>query len=186
MSGTRNADFLSLPERPAKPREHGLTHVLDKGLSLAQAEGMLEIAGDFIDLVKLGWGTAYVSGGLKEKIALYRQADVSVVLGGTFFETCLVQDRLEEWRAFAESLGLEHVEISDGTLEIPSETKLGWIERMSKDFRVLSEVGSKDAAAVVAPSRWVTMIQGRALRGIMEGHHRSPRERHGRDLPRRR
>lgn len=159
MSGNRNAEFLSLPDRPAKPREVGLTHVLDKGLTRSQAEGMLEVAGDFVDIVKLGWGSAYIAGGLQEKLAVYRDAGVSVVLGGTFFETCLLQDRLDDWRRFAESLGLDHVEISDGTLEIPSETKLEWISRMARDFRVLSEVGSKDDNAVVAPSRWVKMIQ---------------------------
>ena len=159
MSAHRNAAFLDLPERPPRPREHGLTHLLDKGLTITELEGVLEIAGDFVDVVKLGWGSAYISGGLERKIALLRDAGIAVVLGGTFFETCLLQGRLEDWRRFIDGLGLEHVEISDGTLDIPDETKLEWISRMSADYKVLSEVGSKDAEAVVAPSRWVKMIE---------------------------
>lgn len=159
MSMERNAAFLSLPERPERPREVGLTHVIDKGLTLGQAEGMLQIAGDYVDIVKLGWGSSYITGNLREKIALYRAAGAEVVLGGTFFETCMLQGRLQEWREFIDSLGLGLVEISDGIVEIPTETKLEWIRRMSSDFRVLSEVGSKDDEVVIAPSRWVTSIQ---------------------------
>ncbi len=159
MSMERNAGFLSLPERPERPRQTGLTHVIDKGLTLAQAEGMLEIAGEFVDIVKLGWGSSYITGNLKEKLALYRDAGAEVVLGGTFFETCLLQGRLEEWRGFISSLGLGYVEISDGIVEIPTETKLEWIRKMSSDFTVLSEVGSKDNEVVIAPSRWVTSIE---------------------------
>ena len=159
MSDWRNDDFLQLPERPARPREHGLTHVIDKGLTLSQIEGLFQVSGEFIDIVKLGWGTAYVTGNLKEKVALYRQMGVQVVLGGTFFETCLLVDRLDDWRRFIDDLGLECVEISEGTIEIPHELKLDWISRLAPEYRVLSEVGSKDEAVVVAPSRWVSAIQ---------------------------
>jgi phosphosulfolactate synthase len=159
MSDGRNGDFLRLPERPPRPREQGLTHVIDKGLTLSQIEGLFQVSGEFIDIVKLGWGTAYVTGNLKEKVALYRRLGAQVVLGGTFFETCLLVDRLDDWRRFIDDLGLECVEISEGTVEMPQELKLDWISRLAPDYRVLSEVGSKDDTVVVAPSRWVSAIQ---------------------------
>ncbi len=151
-------DFLDLPGRPAKPRSEGVTHVIDTGLTLSQAEGMLETAGDYIDIVKLGWGSAYVTGNLDEKVALYRHMGADVVLGGTFWEICHGQGRLEDWRRFVDRLGLETVEVSDGALDIPHPEKLEAITALSADFRVLSEVGSKDNEVIIAPFRWVEMI----------------------------
>ncbi len=152
------ADFLNLPERPAKPRQSGLTHVIDKGLSLRQVEDMFSTSGEFIDIVKLGWGTAYVTGGLEEKVRLYESLGVAAVLGGTFWEACLVQGKLAEWKGFISGLGLRYVEVSDGTVELPHAQKLEYIAEYAEDFTVLSEVGSKDADVVMAPYRWVEMI----------------------------
>ncbi|MSO43870.1 MAG: phosphosulfolactate synthase [Thermoleophilia bacterium] len=157
MSGGR-PDFLHLPTRPAKPRQEGITHVMDKGMSLQQVEGMIETAGEHVDIVKLGWGTAYVTRNLREKIRRYQSFGIPVVLGGTFWETCLVHGKLDEWRAFVTDLGLRHVEVSDGTVSLPHETKLEYIAELAKDFIVLSEVGSKDNDVVIAPYRWVEMI----------------------------
>lgn len=151
-------DFLDLPGRPAKPRSEGVTHVIDTGISLSQAEGMLETAGDYIDIVKLGWGSAYVTGNLEEKVALYRRMGADVVLGGTFWEICHGQGRLDDWRRFVDRLGLETVEVSDGALDIPHPEKLEAIAALSAEFRVLSEVGSKDNEVIIAPFRWVEMI----------------------------
>jgi phosphosulfolactate synthase (CoM biosynthesis protein A) len=114
------ADFLSLPGRPPKPRQVGVTHVIDKGLPLAAVEGVLEASGDYIDIVKLGWGTAYVTRNLRDKLSLYRDAGIPVVLGGTFWELCLAQQKLDEWRRWVTDLGLHHVEISDGTITCPT------------------------------------------------------------------
>ena len=157
--------FLSLPGRPAKPRQRGLTHVIDKGLPLQAVEGLLDVSGDMIDIVKLGWGTAYVTANLRDKIALYESAGIPVVLGGTFWEVCAIQNKLDEWRRWVGELGLRHVEISDGTISISHSTKLEHIERLSQEFVVLSEVGSKDLATVIAPYRWVELIEAELRAG---------------------
>lgn len=165
-AGARSApDFLSLPDRPAKPRQRGVTHVIDKGLPLQAVEGILDTSGDMIDIVKLGWGTAYVTGNLRDKVALYRSAGIPVVLGGTFWEVCAIQNKLDEWRRWIAELGLRHVEVSDGTISISHATKLEHIARLSQDFVVLSEVGSKDLATVIAPYRWVELIEAELAAG---------------------
>jgi phosphosulfolactate synthase len=151
--------FLDLPERSAKPREQGLTHVLDKGLSVAEVDGLVEVAGDAVDIVKLGWGTAVVSGNLERKLERYRRHGVPVVLGGTLTEIALRDGRLDGLVAWAKELGLRHIEVSDGTIAMASEEKLEVIRRLARDFVVFSEVGSKDAHEIMAPYRWVELIE---------------------------
>src|SRR5512137_1748862 len=152
-------EFLTLPERTSKPRESGLTHVLDKGLSLEQARQFLEVSGDYVDIVKLGWGTAVVTPNVKEKIALYQSFGIPVCFGGTFFEVCLRQGKFEEYLALVDECGMECVEISDGTIAMDEEDKLAILRRLSKQYKVLSEVGSKDEAVVITPTRWVDSIK---------------------------
>jgi phosphosulfolactate synthase len=154
------AGFLDLPDRCAKPRERGLTHVLDKGLSCADAEGLLEVAGPSVDLVKLGWGTAVVTANLESKLRCFERAGVPVVLGGTLTEIALRAGRIDGLVAWMRELGLRHVEVSDGTLALEPAHKQDLIARLAKEFTVLSEVGSKDAAEIMAPYRWVEQIQG--------------------------
>jgi phosphosulfolactate synthase len=153
------AGFLDLPDRCSKPRERGLTHVLDKGLSCADAEGLLEVAGPSVDLVKLGWGTAVVTANLESKLRCFERAGVPVVLGGTLTEIALRAGRIDGLVAWMRELGLRHVEVSDGTLAIPLEEKLALIRRLAAEFTVLSEVGSKDAEEIMAPYRWVEQIE---------------------------
>jgi phosphosulfolactate synthase len=153
------AGFLDLPERCRKPRERGLTHVLDKGLSTVEAEGLIEVCGPSVDLVKLGWGTAVVTANLEPKLRTYARAEVPVVLGGTLTEIALRDGRIDGLIAWLNELGIRHVEISDGTLAIPHDEKLDLIRKLSADFTVLSEVGSKDAAEIMAPYRWVEQIE---------------------------
>ena len=152
-------EFLTLPQRTSKPRESGLTHVLDKGLSLDQVRQFMEVASDYVDIVKLGWGTAVVTPNLKEKVALYRSHGVPVCFGGTFFEVCLRQNKLEEWLALVRECEMTCVEISDGTIAMEEEDKLALLRRFSKEFRVLSEVGSKDESVVITPTKWVDSIR---------------------------
>ena len=152
-------DFLTLPERTRKPRESGLTHVLDKGYSLEQARQFMEVAKDYVDIVKLGWGTAYVTPNIREKVDLYHSFGVPVCFGGTFFEVCLRQNKLEEYLAAVRGFGMHYLEISDGTVAMREEDKLDLLRRLCKDFRVLSEVGSKDADVVIAPYKWVDSIK---------------------------
>ena len=152
-------DFLTLPQRTSKPRESGLTHVLDKGYSLDQVRQFLEVAKDYVDIVKLGWGTAAVTPNVKEKIALYHSYDLPVCFGGTFFEVCLRQNKLEDYVRLVRECGMTCVEISDGTIDITEEDKLAMLRRFAKEFTVLSEVGSKDASVVIAPFKWVDSIK---------------------------
>jgi len=153
-------DLLELPERSAKPREQGLTHVIDRGLSVADVDGMIEVAGPFVDIVKLGWGTALKTANLDDKLARYREHEIPVVLGGTLTEIAIAQDRLEQLIEWAHELGLRHFEISDGTIALEHDRKLELIERLARDFVVLSEVGSKDdTGAITPPYQWVEMMR---------------------------
>jgi phosphosulfolactate synthase len=155
-------EFLTLPERTTKPRESGLTHVLDKGLSLEQARQFLEVSSQYVDIVKLGWGTAVVTPNVKDKIALYQSYDIPVSFGGTFFEVCLRQGKYDEFLALVDQCEMTCVEVSDGTIDMDEEDKLAIIRDLSKRYKVLSEVGSKDDAVVITPSKWVELI-GREL-----------------------
>jgi phosphosulfolactate synthase len=139
-------------------RDGGLTHVLDKGLGPRGWEDVLETAGDHIDIVKLGWGTAYVTKNLERKLEVLREKPV--VIGGTFFEAVYARGKLDEYKRWLSDLGLTHVEISDGTIDMPRDRKLELIEDFARDFIVLSEVGSKDGEAIFAPYQWVEWIKG--------------------------
>ena len=154
-----NDGFLDVPARPGKPREVGLTHVMDKGLNLRDIEGMFDVGGEYVDIVKLGWGTSYVTNNLEKKIALYRHFETPIVCGGTLFEAVYGQGKIEEFKAWLTEHRFSHVEISDGTLEIPRDRKLELIADFARDFVVLSEVGSKDSDVVFAPYQWVQWIK---------------------------
>jgi len=134
--------------------------VIDRGLSIAEVEGMLEVAGDSVDLVKLGWGTALVTANLRPKLSLYAERGIPVVLGGTLTEIAIRQERVDGLIAWLHELGLRHVEVSDGTVSLEPETKRALIRRLAGEFTVLSEVGSKDAAFIMAPYVWVEQIEG--------------------------
>jgi phosphosulfolactate synthase len=150
---------LDLPERSVKPREQGLTHVLDRGLAIAEVDGLVEVAGASVDIVKLGWGTALATGNLEPKLERYRQHGLPVVLGGTLTELAIQQGRVDELADWLDTLRIRHVEVSDGTITLERERKLDLIATLARRFTVLSEVGSKDAAHVMAPYRWVEQIQ---------------------------
>src|ERR687888_2320553 len=154
-----NDGFLDLPQRPGKPRVEGLTHVIDKGLNTREIEGLFDTAGQFVDIVKFGWGTSYVTNNLEKKIALYRSFDTPVVCGGTLFEVVYARGRIDEFKSWLVEHRFSHVEISDGTLDIPRERKLELIVDFARDFTVLSEVGSKDADVNYAPYLWVEWIK---------------------------
>lgn len=136
---------------------HGLTHVLDKGLGPRGWEDVLEVAGEHISIVKLGWGTAAVTNNLERKLDVLREKPV--VIGGTFFEVVYALGRLDDYKQWLRELGLSHVEISDGTVEIPRERKLELIAEFARDFTVLSEVGSKDPAVDYTAEQWVQWLQ---------------------------
>ncbi len=154
-----SADFLGLPARVAKPRNVGMTHVMDKGLGLADIRSMVEMSGDYIDIVKLGWGTSYVTGILREKLDLYNSLGIPVVCGGTLLEVAEARGKIDGYRSWLSAQGFISVEVSDGTIDMPRERKLELISLFAQDFQVLSEVGSKDAEAIYAPYQWVQWIK---------------------------
>ena len=159
-------DLLDLPERSAKPRDDGITHVIDRGLSIAEIDGMIEVAGEFVDIVKLGWGTALATGNLERKLERYRAHGIPVVLGGTLTELAISRGRLDELIAWVHDLGLEYFEISDGTIALEHPRKLELIERLAQEFTVLSEVGSKDdTGAITPPYVWVEQMRAELAAG---------------------
>ena len=149
---------LDLPRR-----DGGLTHVIDKGLGPRAWEDVLDTSGDYIDIVKLGWGTAYVTPNLARKLEVLKGKPV--VIGGTFMEAVIVQGKIDEYKSWLGELGLTHVEISDGVIDLPRERKLELIADFARDFTVLSEVGSKDAEAIFAPYQWVEWIKEELVAG---------------------
>jgi phosphosulfolactate synthase len=148
----------NLPSRTSKPRQEGITMVMDKGLSLREVEDMLESSGDFIDLVKLGWTTSFVYPKLEEKIKLYKDAGIAVYLGGTLFEAFVIRDQFEDYRKVLGKYGLTYAEVSDGSIEMPHDKKCEYIRTLSQQAIVLSEVGSKDAEKIIPPYKWIELI----------------------------
>jgi phosphosulfolactate synthase len=146
-----------LPAFDLPARNGGLTHVLDKGLGPRAWEDVLETSGPYIDVVKLGWGTAYLTPNLERKLEVLR--DKRVVIGGTFFEAVWARGKVDEYKRWLGELGLTHVEISDGAVEMPREEKLELIADLARDFTVLSEVGSKDSAVEFSSEDWTRWLR---------------------------
>ncbi|GHT24993.1 phosphosulfolactate synthase [Bacteroidia bacterium] len=154
-----NVEFPYIPTRSAKPRETGLTMMMDKGLSLRETENFIETAGDYTDLVKLAFGTGIFVKHIDEKIEMYRQANIRAYCGGTMFEAFIVRGMFDEFRRFIGRHKLEVCEVSDGTITFPHEEKLEYIRILSQDVTVLSEVGSKVLHVVLEPEEWVKCMQ---------------------------
>src|SRR6185437_12187165 len=152
--------FLSLPYRTPKPRSDGLTHVLDKGLSLFALQSLIQTAGDAIDIVKLGWGTSYVSDGVKAKVGLCHAAGIHLSPGGTLLEICEYQGRITDYQRWLERLGVRHVEVSNGAFGMDTSRKRALIRMLSRHFTVLSECGSKNPNAEVVAADWVAEMAG--------------------------
>ena len=152
-------DFLPLPERRSKPRSAGLTHVIDGGLSTAEVDGLLRHCAAHIDTVRLGWGSAYVTADLDDKLSAYRAHDVPVMLGGTLTELAWLHGRVDELCGWLDELAIDRIEVSSGVVAIPSEEKTALIERLAARYTVYAEVGEKDPAALLAPYRWVQLIR---------------------------
>ncbi|MCC5935673.1 MAG: phosphosulfolactate synthase [Lunatimonas sp.] len=154
-----NYILKSIPDRTVKPRTSGFTMAMDKGLSLREVEDFIEVSGDFIDIVKFGWATSYVTKRLKEKIELYRSAGIPVYFGGTLFEAFLVRGQFEDYRRLLDTYGLTFAEVSDGSITLDHEKKCEYIRTLAKQVTVLSEVGSKDAAKIIPPYKWIEQMQ---------------------------
>jgi len=161
-----NFEISKLPTREATPRNAGLTMVMDKGLSLREAEDFLSVASSYTDLLKLGFGTAYVTPNLKEKIELYHKSGIAVYFGGTLFEAFVIRGQFEDYLRLLEKYKITHCEVSDGSMDITQEEKCNYIHRLSKFVTVLSEVGSKDAEKIIPPYKWIAMMQAEIEAGV--------------------
>lgn len=166
MPNMYNFQISQLPNRTAKPREEGLTMVMDKGLSVREAEDFIEMAGNYVDILKLGFGTSIVSPNLDKKIALYHKAGIPVYFGGTLFEAFVARNQADDYIELLKRYNITHVEISDGSLEMTRETKCDYIRRFAKDFVVISEVGSKDAEKIIPPYKWIEMMKSELDAGV--------------------
>jgi phosphosulfolactate synthase len=154
-----------IPDRTQPPRESGLTMMMDKGLSIREAENFISSSAAYTDLVKFGFGTALISNGLEEKISLYKEAGLKPYFGGTLFELFVVRDRFDDFRKMLDRYKVEFAEISDGSMAIPHDEKLAYIRKLAGQVTVISEVGSKVAGVEIPDEKWVTMMKAELAEG---------------------
>jgi phosphosulfolactate synthase len=158
MPNMYNFNLPQLPNRSEKPRESGLTMVMDKGLSLREAEDFIAMTADYVDILKLGFGTSIITPNLGEKIAFYQSKGIPVYFGGTLFEAFVARNMVNEFVALLKKYNLTHLEISDGSLDMSQDDKCRYINKFSEEFTVISEVGSKDAEKIIPPYKWIEMM----------------------------
>lgn len=154
-----NFELNYIPDRPSKPRNHGVTMMMDKGLSLREIEDFISANGELTDIVKFGFGTSYVSNNLEEKIKLYQSANIRPYFGGTLFEAFIARNKFDDYRRVIDKYNLDLCEVSDGSIEISHSDKLEYIAALAKDRTVLSEVGSKDEGIIISPAKWIKMMK---------------------------
>ena len=154
-----NFNLSQIPDRNLKPRAAGLTMVMDKGLSVNEARNFLSVSHPHVDIIKLGFGTSFVTPNLEEKLEVYREYDIPVYFGGTLFEAFLIRNQFEDYISVCKKYGISYMEVSDGSIEIPHAEKCGYIEKLTQYGTVLSEVGSKDAAHIIPPYKWIELMR---------------------------
>ena len=160
-----NFSLTQIPERTKQPRQYGLTMVMDKGLSLRDAESFISVGAPHTDIVKLGFGTSFVTPNLRAKIELYQQHNIPVYFGGTLFEAFVIRNQFDDYIAMCKDYNIDVIEVSDGSIEIPHSEKCGYIEKISKFAKVFSEVGSKDAAHIIPPYKWIELMSAELSAG---------------------
>jgi phosphosulfolactate synthase len=160
-----NFNLTQIPERTIRPRTFGTTMVMDKGLSVQEAENFMSVCHPHVDIVKLGFGTSYVTPNLKEKLAVYSKYNMPVYFGGTLFEAFLIRNQFDDYINVCKEFGITHMEVSDGSISIPHAEKCGYIEKLTKHGTVLSEVGSKDAAHIIPPYKWIELMRDELAAG---------------------
>ena len=160
-----NFHLTQIPERTSQPRKHGLTMVMDKGLSFGEDENFLSVAEPHTDIIKLGFGTSFVTPNLRKKIELYQSHNIPVYFGGTLFEAFLIRNQFDDYIAMCKDYKIDVIEVSDGSIEIPHSEKCGYIEKISKYATVYSEVGSKDAAHIIPPYKWIELMSAELSAG---------------------
>ncbi len=160
-----NFNLSQMPERTAQPRTNGLTMVMDKGLSVQEAKNFMSVAAPHTDIVKLGFGTAFVTPNLRDKLAVYAEYNVPVYFGGTLFEAFLIRNQMDDYVTMCKDFGVTTMEVSDGSITIPHAEKCGYIEKLAKHFKIYSEVGSKDAAHIIPPYKWIELMRAELSAG---------------------
>lgn len=160
-----NFNLTQIPHRIPKPRLSGITMVMDKGLSVEEAKNFLNVAHPHVDIIKLGFGTSYVTPNLEEKLEVFRSYNIPIYFGGTLFEAFLVRNQLDDYIEVCKRYGISYIEVSDGSVDIPHKEKCGYIERLTKHGTVLSEVGSKDAAHIIPPYKWIELMKAELSAG---------------------
>ena len=160
-----NYQLTQLPERTAKPRNSGVTMVMDKGLSLREVEDFISTSADHADIIKLGWATSFVTPKLDEKLAIYREAGLPVYFGGTLFEAFVVRNQFDEYRKLLDRYQMTYAEVSDGSLEMEQDAKCEYIRTLATQVTVLSEVGSKDEAKIIPPYKWIQLMKAELQAG---------------------
>ncbi|WKN33623.1 phosphosulfolactate synthase [Porifericola rhodea] len=154
-----NYTLSQVPERTQKPRVYGYTMAMDKGLSLREVEDFISVAGGYVDIVKLGWATSFVTPNLQDKIELYHSANIPVYFGGTLFEAFVIRNQFEDYRKILDKYGMSFAEVSDGSIDMKHDQKCEYISKLAEQVTVLSEVGSKDAAKIMPPYKWIELMQ---------------------------
>jgi phosphosulfolactate synthase len=154
-----NFNLSQIPDRYQKPRTAGITMVMDKGLSVEEARNFLSVSNPHVDIIKLGFGTSFVTPNLREKLEIYRSHDIPVYFGGTLFEAFLIRNQFDDYIEVCKDFGISYMEVSDGSITIPHAEKCGYIEKLTKHGTVLSEVGSKDAAHIIPPYKWIELMR---------------------------
>jgi len=154
-----NFNLTQIPDRNLQPRTSGITMVMDKGLSIPEVHNFMSVSRPHVDIVKLGFGTSFVTPNLREKIQAYQSYNVPIYFGGTLFEAFLVRNQLNDYIAVCKDYGIEYIEVSDGSITIPHAEKCGYIEKLTKHATILSEVGSKDAAHIIPPYKWIELMR---------------------------
>ncbi len=160
-----NFSLTQIPERTKQPRQNGLTMVMDKGLSLRDAESFISVGAPHTDIVKLGFGTSFVTPNLRAKIELYQAHNIPVYFGGTLFEAFVIRNQFDDYIAMCKDYKIDVIEVSDGSIEIPHSEKCGYIEKIAKFAKVFSEVGSKDAAHIIPPYKWIELMSAELSAG---------------------
>jgi phosphosulfolactate synthase len=160
-----NFKLSDIPDRTSKPRQTGLTMVMDKGLSIRQVENMLEVSAPYIDIVKLGWATSMVTPNLDEKLAVYKNAGIPIYFGGTLFEAFVVRNQFDDYRKLLDKYDLQYAEVSDGSIEMRPDVKCNYIATLAKQVTVLSEVGSKDEEKIIPPYKWINLMNSELQAG---------------------
>jgi phosphosulfolactate synthase len=153
-----NYNLSKLPERTSKPRNSGYTMAMDKGLSVREAEDFMSVSSNYVDVVKLGWATSYVTPNLMEKLAVYKSAGVPVYFGGTLLEAFIVRNQFDEYLRVLDKYNLEFAEVSDGSIDLPHDQKCEYIQKLASRATVLSEVGSKDEQKIIPPYKWIQLM----------------------------